>query len=186
MGKAVTGRAQRGQGIIELVIGMSVLLVPLSLALLDVGTVMACVQTNQALARNACKQAARALPKVMTSTPDGQQFSNGGRMPSEVATEFINRFKTNSVITGAHLSYLCEKAPFFYELKHGSPAAPPGAHGGDPAVGHVVVITAVDVELPVPIPGCEKITLFAEHTEPVTSVLWTPHESTVGHGIDGP
>jgi hypothetical protein len=168
---------KNGQSLVEAVCGL-VIMIPIALLILDIVTVCLCLQTNDLIAKTACRAAGRCLPP---SADYGAHVTGPGaptglpsninapttvqQFPQAAAEQSLKDFKTTAIITNIKLVYFCENAPYYY-----SKFASIGGPSVTPALGQATVITEMTVQLPVPVFTCSRITLYATSTEPVTAV----------------
>lgn len=149
-GRRIDRRARRsiGASSVELVCGL-LMLVPITLVLLDLGSIMIFVFANDSLCRETCRAASAADPKDA----------------KEIAEQFIRRANSN----GTNIAvYKLIENPQISELK-----VPPLEEGGL-VEGNVTVKTGVDVKpmfLISAIYGGKPVLFATRQTFPITFVV---------------
>lgn len=139
-----TGKRSSGQTLAETIGGL-VVLIPIVLLLVDVGTIMAANLTNVDLCKRACRTASSVL-------------DNNGKADGKTAFDAANaikeKFATSSTIRKPEIAY------FDWEPNPNTPP-PPGpfkfgtkpSEAPDPMPGEVTVITTMEIAPPIPFPG---------------------------------
>lgn len=148
-------------------------MVPIVLFLFDIAVLVLGNTANDNLA----KQAARAAASAVTSSNTGS-----GTVAQTAAQTVINQFATSGFINAVAFSYIYYdgQSPSDPSLGVGVYQNAPSASGWsaapaiaqqDPGPGNVAIVTAMNVQPPVPFPiiGGQRI-FFARAVEPIVSI----------------
>lgn len=175
----------RAQSIIETVVGI-IFLIPIVLFMFDVAVLLICNTANDNIAKQCARAAASASPDTSAwtqATWDAQKAANypaHRNAARNAADRVMNNFARGK--TGAGNGFM--NSPnivrmLYYNgttvggFTNNGPAltGEVGAGGSvNPGRGNVAIVTRINCQLPVPIPGNTNRTFYAKAVEPIVSI----------------